>query len=85
MFLRHTIGNVLCEYAGNAKLWVRAPFRAEKLAPAAKLDRLQVPSGIPSEYPLAWIEDTPPTLLQVVAAPPSCWRWPVSFARRSKP
>ena len=28
--------------AGNAKLWVRAPFRAEKLTPAAKLDRLRL-------------------------------------------
>ena len=28
--------------AGNAKLWVRAPFRPEKLTPAAKLDRLRI-------------------------------------------
>ena len=28
--------------AGNAKLWVRAPFRAEKMTPSAKLDRLRM-------------------------------------------
>ncbi len=28
--------------AGNAKLWVRAPIRAEKMTPSAKLDRLRM-------------------------------------------